>query len=46
MARANNSLPVPLGPSIKTVLLLSEIWGSNSNSRTIAELRPTMSSNV
>ena len=44
IARANSSLPVPLGPSISTVVLLAAIWGRISNRRIMAGLRPTMSS--
>ena len=46
LALAVVSLPVPLAPSISTVLSLSATWGNRSKSSRMAGPRPTISANV
>ena len=43
MARATSSFPVPLAPSMSTLLSLAATMGRTSKSRFIAALRPMMS---
>ena len=46
MARAKSSLPVPLAPSINTVLSLSAICGKIWKICRMAALRPTISAKL